>query len=230
MTVTDADSKAPVTTSLRSGGGVQWSGQRTVQSRFANIPEWHPIESKIRFVRMDGSPEGSPTVSGDSMDAHYNPKEVSESISAQYDTLASAGVHQERLTFILGHPRKWTMTILLNDWGRDASISPDTYSPKNCDESLRWLRGVTLPGIPSNALSNYSGSARRSLVSTVASNITPPVVLVVMGSTSYAVHITNLLIKHKKINPVSGKTIRAEVSITMQQWMPTGGAGNLDRV
>lgn len=189
--------------------------------------EWHPVQSKIRFIKMLGQAGGgSVMLSSDFLDAHYNPKEINESISVNYATKAVGGIRQQRMQFMYGHPRQWTMVILLNDWGRDPSSQPE--APKSCDAAIDWLRGVTLPGLPGSSLTQIRGAATQTglaaslVMSRRGSSVIPPVVLVVMGSKSFAVHITSLNIKHMKVGPVDGRTVRALVSLTMKQWIPAG--------
>jgi len=204
--------KAPVTTTVPVGrpSSVGLSGPST------GIYGVHPSQKRMKIIRMSGNQvQVNPT--NDFIVAHYNPQDFAEVNSVNYMTDPAVGVVFARSQWGHGNPRKWSMRILLSEWGDDRAHRSPGYLPT--EETISWLRNSMYPGDPETWTLNKSPFLLVGNSSDPGKMAPPPLMIILMRGPIIA-YLVNMHIKRLKLHPVSLVTIRAEVSLDFLEFLP----------
>ena len=171
---------------------------------------YHPKTNRLQIIKMEGD-ETAPQLSSDKVVCHYFPTKFTETYKTEYQKQQVRGVAVQRLQFIFGQPRVWTMTLLFNDLGEPASRQ-GVSGRKSVDASLASLADWTRPPI---------GGGRSEAAATQRDLVRPPIVLVAMLKDSFLCYITGLSINRTHLHPITSATLRATVDLEFSEFLPS---------
>ena len=175
---------------------------------------YHPKTNRLQIIRMQG-PETAPKLTSDTVVCHYFPTKFTETYKTEYQKQQVSGVAVQRLQFIFGQPRVWTMTLLFNDLGEPASRQ-GVSGRKSVDASLASLADWTRPPMTQVYYGNTEGA-----VATRRDKSRPPIVLVAMLKDSFRCYITGLSINRTHLHPITSATLRATVDLEFSEFLPS---------
>jgi len=183
----------------------------------SNSGQIHVAQKKMSITRM-AIVGNSPKFSNDEMVCHYNPETVRKSVSSEYIAgVGTTGVRTERFQFKEGKANTWSMVLLFSTWGDE--FRSRHSSAMSVKDSLNWLEETIRPSKTNSQWGERTDEKAGKFELFGGTLGGPPPVFVNLFDEPFVAFITSAEITYKKLSPLSGEPIWAEVSVNFTEFV-----------